>query len=231
MRTAPTEHRASTPRAKIGTAIGLLLIVAYGLGALAHRGVSLGSIHDDLQAIVRDWLLVLILAVIGLGIEKHTPRFFGLRRPGWRDLLALLAFLVVTAVITALVTQLPAVAAALRQVKMTGLAAVPLGVRVALVLTAAACEEFIFRGFLIEEVGAWTGSIPLAACLSLILFVVPHAWIYGFTLALAVPAVLGGSLTLLYLWRRNLPICMLMHAIVDGLPLIVVPLLTRAHGG
>lgn len=231
MRTVPTEHRAAPPRARIGTAIGLALIVAYGLGALAHRGVSLGSVHDDLQAIVRDWLVVLILAVIGLGIEKHPPRFFGLRRPGWRDLLALLAFFVVTAVITTLVTQLPTVNGELRQIKMAGLAAVPLGVRVALVLTAAACEEFIFRGFVIEEVAEWSGSMPLAAGLSLILFVVPHAWIYGFSLALAVPAILGGSLTLLYLWRRNLPICMLMHAIVDGIPLIAIPLLTRAHGG
>jgi len=40
--------------------------------------------------------------------------------------------------------------------------------------------------------------------------------------------VIGAVLTVLYLWRRNLPACMLMHAIIDGFFLILVPALT--HG-
>jgi len=35
---------------------------------------------------------------------------------------------------------------------------------------------------------------------------------------------MGAALTLLYLWRRNLPVCMLMHAIVDGIFVILVPM-------
>ena len=45
---------------------------------------------------------------------------------------------------------------------------VPLSLRAGLVLTAGICEEFIYRGFAIEELGALAGSRWLAALISLI---------------------------------------------------------------
>ena len=218
-------------RRRIGAALGLALILAYVLSVLLRHHVSIGRASDDLEAIALDWLLVLALVIIAVALEQHSLRRFGLRTPHWRDGLAMGVTLLVTAGLTVLLMQIPAVSAPLRHLTLPGVASVPFGVRLALVLTAAACEEFIFRGFLIEELGDWSGSVPLAAGVSLALFVLPHAWLYGFTLALTVPAMLGGGLTLLYLWRRNLPVCMLMHAIIDGLPLLLVPLLNHPHGG
>src|SRR6185437_16182067 len=60
------------------------------------------------------------------------------------------------------------------------LSGVPLSLRADLVLTAGICEEFIYRGFAIEELGALAGSRWLAALVSLIFFTLPHARLYGF---------------------------------------------------
>jgi len=68
----------------------------------------------------------------------------------------------------------------------------------------------------------------LAGLLSLILFTVSHGWLYGFSAALIIPGFVGAVLTGLYLWRRNLPSCMLMHVIIDGLFIVLIPALMRA---
>jgi len=108
------------------------------------------------------------------------------------------------------------------------LAAVPLGLRIVVVLTAAICEEFIYRGFGIEELAYLTGRRWLAGLLSLILFTVSHAGLYGISAALIIPGLVGAVLTGLYLWRRNLLSCMLMHAIMDGIFVIVIPAAMQA---
>jgi uncharacterized protein len=213
------------------TLLGMGLILVYCIAPLIRRHVSIADPHDDLRAIGYDWALVLVLALIGLVAQKRRAAFFGLRSPGWRDLLAMLGVFLVTAVVVVFVVQLPVVQMTMRKIRTPDFMAAPFDLRLGLVLTAAICEEFIFRGFIIEQVKEWSGSLPFAVGLSLILFVVPHAWLYGFTAALLVPAVLGIALTLLYLWRRNLPVCMVMHAAVDGYSLLLVPALMRAHGG
>jgi len=103
------------------------------------------------------------------------------------------------------------------------LAAVPVGLRIAVVLTAAICEEFIYRGFGIEELAYLTGKRWLAGLLSLTLFTVSHAGLYGISVALIIPGLVGAVLTGLYLWRRNLLSCILMHAIIDGIFVVVIP--------
>jgi membrane protease YdiL (CAAX protease family) len=64
---------------------------------------------------------------------------------------------------------------------------------------------------------------------SLILFTVAHSGLYGFSAALILPGIAGAMITLLYLWRRNLPVCMLMHGIIDAIPLLVVPAVMSHH--
>lgn len=213
------------------TLLGMALVVVYCITPLIHRNVSLHSARDDLHTIATDWTFVAALAVIGFAGQKRTVGFFGLRVPSRRDLRTMLFALVGAAVVTVLVSNVPAIQRSLRSITKFDIASIPFAVRVGLVLTAGICEEFIFRGFIIEQIGAWTGSLAAGAGISLLRFVVPHAWLYGFTVALVVPATLGGALTLLYLWRRNLPVCMLMHAILDGTMLLLVPTFSRAHGG
>ncbi len=216
---------------RIWTLLGMALILVYCITPLIHRNVSLQSVRGDLQAIGKDWTLVAVLAVIGFAGQKRAAGFFGLRVPSRRDLRSMLLVLVAAAILTALVNSLPLVQSSLRSIPKFDFAGIPFAVRVGLVLTAGVCEEFIFRGFIIEQIGEWTGSRAAGAGISLVLFVVPHAWLYGFTVALVIPATLGGALTVLYVWRRNLPVCMLMHAILDGTMLLLVPALARSHGG
>jgi membrane protease YdiL (CAAX protease family) len=225
----PYPPRRVSPRVWQWGALGMALVIAYCIGPLIARHVSLASVHDNLAAITRDWILVAILAVIGLVGQQRSAEFFGLRVPLWRDFAAMLGVFVATAALVVLVSGIPAVQVALRRISNPDFMRVPFDVRLALVLTAGICEEFIFRGFVIEQIAEWTGSLSLGAGISLLLFVVPHAWLYGFTAGLAIPALLGASLTLLYVWRRNLPVCMLMHAMMDGYSLLLVPALMRAH--
>jgi membrane protease YdiL (CAAX protease family) len=56
-----------------------------------------------------------------------------------------------------------------------------------------------------------------------------HVASYGLTPALVFPAILGAFLTLLYLWRRNLPYCIVLHAILDGVSLFLGPAPMRSH--
>lgn len=232
------DHSAATGRQPAGrtsvhlwTVLGLAVVLAYALTPLMQRNVSLGHTHDDLAAISRDWIVVAVLAILGFGFQRRNAGFFGLRMPGRRDVLTMFAFFAVTAVLVVGLSAIPPIHRALLAIPNQHFATVPFGVRLSLVLTAGICEEVIFRGYLIEQIRDWTGSISVGAWTSLILFSLPHAWLYGFTLGLLIPAVLGGSLILLYVLRRNLPVCILMHAMVDGYSLLLVPALMRAHGG
>jgi membrane protease YdiL (CAAX protease family) len=110
------------------------------------------------------------------------------------------------------------------------LAALPITLRVALVCTAGLCEEFLYRGFAIEEIGRLSGSRWLGAGISLLAFTLAHGGLYGWTSALLIPFAIGTALTLLYMWRRNLPVCMLMHAGTDAWGLIVLPLFASHLG-
>jgi membrane protease YdiL (CAAX protease family) len=62
-----------------------------------------------------------------------------------------------------------------------------------------------------------------------IFFGLGHVGTYGFSTAVFLPMTIGFVITLLYMWRNNLPLCMLMHTIIDSLSLLLVPALTK-HG-
>jgi len=115
------------------------------------------------------------------------------------------------------------------QFDMHKLAAVRFAVRFGLVLTAAVSEEFLYRGYGIEELAHLTGNYSIAGLLSLLIFTASHAGLYGFSRSLIIPCLVGAVLTGLYLWRRNLPACMLMHFLMDGLFLLLVPTLAGAR--
>lgn len=207
------------------------LIVAFGWNyALTGRSHDLANIHDDLLTIAAEWSVVIILAIIAFGFQKRSARDFGLRRAGWRDVLVMIGVLVCSYVVTAIATRFVTMPAwATSADAMRRLLSVPFSVKLGLVLTAGICEEFMYRGFAIEELGGLTGSVWLAGFISWLGFSLAHMGLYGFTPALVIPAALGAFLTLLYLWRRNLPVCMLMHCILDGFSLLILPALLAGH--
>jgi membrane protease YdiL (CAAX protease family) len=226
---AHTGTRMNLTGYRASAIIGLL--VAFGWNyLLAGRSHDLADIHVELGTMIAEWTVVIVLAIIAFGIQKRRPRDFGLGKFGWRELLGMLAALVAAYVLTAVASRfvtMPAWATSPQTIRR--LASVPFSLRLGLVLTAAICEEFMYRGFAIEELAGLTGSLWLAGLISWLGFSFAHAGLYGFAPALIIPAILGGFLTLLYLWRRNLPVCMLMHFILDGFALMVLPVLLAGH--
>jgi uncharacterized protein len=171
--------------------------------------------------ICTEWLVALILATIAFVIQRRSRLLFGLRMFGWRDLLWMLAALAATGILGGIATMFVRIPAS--ATVDLHLSAVPFALRLGLVVTAGICEEFMYRGFGIEELAVFTGNRWIAGLVSLILFTVAHSGLYGFSPALILPGIAGAMITLLYLWRRNLPVCMLMHTIIDAIPLLIVP--------
>jgi uncharacterized protein len=207
--------------AGLAVAFGWPLLFAIP-GLSAHK---LTNIRDDVVNIGVKWAVLLVLCIIAFFIRRWRPSDLGIRRLGLADTLAALGGLILAFVLSGIASHIVAMPTSLSDLRK--LAAVPLGLRIGLVLTAAVCEEFIYLGYAIGELAYLTGSRWVAGSLSLLVFTLSHVGLYGVSRALIVPALVGAVLTGLYLWRRNLPACMLMHALMDGIFLILVPAMAR----
>jgi uncharacterized protein len=220
------EAWAARQSQRVYAVIGVLIAMGWPFVKVLvypEPGSALASVRDDVRTIVIEWSVVLILSIIAFGLQGLRPAYFRLRIFNWRDVLIMLAAFVAALMFSGAVSRLvTAPKFDLRQA-----AAIPIAVRAGLVLTAAVCEEFMFRGFAIEEIGALVGNRWIGAVLSLVFFGLGHVGVYGFSTALLIPMSVGLVITLLYMFRNNLPVCMLMHAMVDGLFLILIPTLVH----
>lgn len=91
----------------------------------------------------------------------------------------------------------------------------PFWLQFAVVTRAAISEEVLFRGYGMERLGQWTGSMWLAAVVTWAIFTFAH--ISGWGLPVIIVAGWGGLvLTAFYLWRRNLWANMLLHWLTDA---------------
>ena len=79
--------------------------------------------------------------------------------------------------------------------------------------TAGFTEEFVFRGYLQQQLEAWTGSSTAALLLQAVGFGIGHA--YQGIRNVAVITGLGALYGLLFLWRRSTRPGMLAHAWSD----------------
>jgi len=218
----------SGPPTRLSALMGVIVAFGWPL-LLLIPGLSthqISNIHDDIVNISEKWLVVIVLCVIAFRVQRRRPSEFGIRILGWRDGLAAFAGVISAFVLSGVASRIVAMPSSLTDLQK--IAAVPLYLRIAVVLTAAVCEEFMYRGFGIEELAYLTGKRWSAGLLSLILFTFSHAGLYGQSAALIIPALVGAVLTGLYLWRRNLPSCVLMHAIMDGIFIIVIPAMVQA---
>jgi len=89
-----------------------------------------------------------------------------------------------------------------------------LAVFLVMALSAGFCEELIFRGYLMRQFSAWTGSRTAGLLLQGIVFGLAHAYYRWVMVAITVLAWLLG---LLARWRRSLLPGMLFHAVQDSL--------------
>jgi membrane protease YdiL (CAAX protease family) len=157
------------------------------------------------------WTWTAVIALIVFGIQRRSPKFIGLRGFRAYDAVELLAALIVALVLIGLIgrfiTRTPPEA-------LDDEVEVALWIRLAIAVTAGITEEFLYRGFLIEEGGQLIGSRPVAGVVQAVAFAAGH-WDQGWAWAFLSPGLFGTVLTLWYFRRRSLPLCMLLHAFFD----------------
>lgn len=99
----------------------------------------------------------------------------------------------------------------------------PVWATLLIVVRAGIAEEVFYRGFAIERLELLTGNRWIAATIPLIFFAGLHyrQGLAGILIAL----ILGGILTGLYLWKRNLTANIIAHFLIDFVPNVALPLL------
>lgn len=101
----------------------------------------------------------------------------------------------------------------------------PFVYRCFLVITAAVTEEVLYRSYAVGIGQLLFGSIWVACAVSVIAFTLAH-FMWG--LAHLVPVFVSAVvLTLLFVFTRNLWLCILAHAIVDSAGFLAVPAAAR----
>jgi membrane protease YdiL (CAAX protease family) len=194
------------------------LVLAWGLPELGllswlSPGDALGArlgreaIWWAFGAIVLIWVIrVERLPLSSIGLKRPTPGTFG-----WG-----LVFVVpmIASVMLSYAIIFPALGLHQNMATTRSLIAVPLWLQTATMIRAGVVEEILYRGYPIERLTTLTGRRWIAALLSAAAFVVVHiaAWGYAQLIVVAFGAVI---LTGLYLWRRDLPACMIAHALTD----------------
>jgi membrane protease YdiL (CAAX protease family) len=100
------------------------------------------------------------------------------------------------------------------------MAALPYGLRFAIVLRAGIVEEILFRGYGIERLRELIGNKYVAGAITLAVFSLAHLSHWGLA-QIVVAAAAGFVLTVLYIWRRDLGTNMVAHFLVDGAQLLL----------
>ncbi len=90
------------------------------------------------------------------------------------------------------------------------------------VAVVAVAEETMFRGYMMLRLNDLTGSMTAAVIISSGVFALGH----GYEGAASVGAVfvLGVLLALIYIWRKSLVAPVVLHFLIDFLPLVLLPL-------
>lgn len=217
-------------RKLFATLAGLVVALGRPFVAMLFSGASgskdLSNPRQDYRVLLSEWIIT--LAVIGIILlwERRPLRSAGFAAIHGRDALVGAAVFVVGLVCVGIVTA-RVHSGNLGPEQMRKIGEVPVWLRLALLLTAGFCEELLFRSYPIERLRELTGNIWWGAVITLVLFTAGHIPVYGLTLGLLIPFVLGGWLTLLYVWRRNLLVNVAVHALFDAVGLLLVPALAQ----
>lgn len=210
------------------------LIVAIGL-ALSYSPTWLPRIFRELgidpgfegpsASIVWNVLAVSLLLGYVLFIERRPLASLGLRRPRGKDLeWALYLFGFYMAWQWVVLTFWPAA----EDSGTASITSLPVAAVVGMIVSAAVCEEILYRGYPIERLSELTRRPWIAYALTVPLFVAPHIVFFG-TQWLWTAGVGAMVLYVLYAKTRNLPACMLLHLCIN-LP-ILIPTIAHKLGG
>jgi len=194
----------------------LTLLVAFALplpGWLA-RGEGLTA---EVERELVYWALTLVLLGYVVWVERRPLASIGLVLPT-RSTIALGALgglAMVGGMAFIYLVVFPGLGVRANDPGTSTIAALPLWLRVLIIVRAATFEEVFFRGFAIERLTEVGGSRPAAAAISLVVFTFEHLSYWGWA-HLLVAGFGGAVLTALYLWRRDLGANMVAHLLTDA---------------
>jgi membrane protease YdiL (CAAX protease family) len=206
------------------TLIGLAVALLFGpaiLLAVRRLGGDALSLWPRLAL----WLLALACVLIAAHAVPRWQAAIGLKRPAWGTFTAALAGVV--AVLAAwpalqVMQKLSGGTPTVQTGQFLRLAALPVGYRCFLVLTAGVTEEVLYRGYGIGVgAGVLGGAMP-ALAVSLAVFTVAH---FSWGPAHLVSVLWAGAvLSMLFVASGDLLACVAAHTVVDAVGLVFAPM-------
>lgn len=194
------------------------LLIAYIPNYISHvsrlTGIEFGP-QGPPSVILWNWAVVGILLAYIFQVEGRGLTSIRFTRPNRKDVLWAIVF-GITGIIVQMVLS-TVLNPPLGNTKT--LLTYSLPVIIALIVTTATTEEILFRGYVVERLEELTGRLWLAVGFSFVVFVIPHITFFG-PLWLITNGMNVVLLYFLYVWRRNLVACMIMHLIGNSLLLI-----------
>ena len=173
-------------------------------------------------------LAVLVIAATNIGAWRV---YLGLEWPTWQTLgLAILATAVLFILLGAYTSlRSKSGSASPEQLELQqNLLRLPFSRRCFVVITAAVTEEVLCRGYAIGVGQHLFGSVWLACILSVVVFTLAHfRWGFAHLIPVFFCALV---ITLLFVFTQNLLACIIVHALLDGVGVLVMPvIMARKH--
>jgi len=204
------------------------LFIVFGVSSFfnLYLGLELDTLKDHLRIVlglIEQWLVVAVLILLIFYWEHRPLSSIGFKKISKPDIFW--GFIVLVIGCTSFLITGPLVSSlnlVSQSSEISGVLSVPLGLRILMVLTAGITEEIIFRGYLIERLNSFTRRLFISAVISFFAFTIFHIpfWGIGATIQVGVWAI---PVTILYVRRRNLTICILVHILTNAT--VLVPLL------
>jgi membrane protease YdiL (CAAX protease family) len=180
-------------------------------------GIS-SRLSSYFTVLVQEWFVVLL---IWLALRRRGRSIASLVSGRWqalgsffRDLGLAVGFLIVAIPLVGILAYLFGGGANSALENITPKTGFELVVWLGMSATGGFCEELVFRGYLTQQFGAWTGSLLCAVVLQGMVFGLAHGYYHKIMIVVMVQ---GWLLGVLAYWRKSLRPGMLAHGLQDGI--------------
>jgi len=218
---AATDRKAlALPEWHTAALLGMIAALV-GLSTRLHGATQSGESHRLVGYLVVaafEWTMAAWIVagcrMQGKSVLCLLGEFTARSRTILRDFGLAVGFLVLANVVLGLVRRLVAATPSDSVRNLLPQTAMETAAFLGLTVTAAFCEELIYRGYLQRQFTVWTGSIPIGLVFQSIVFGASHAY-QGLGMVLVI-AVYGCLFGLLATWRKSLRPGMIAHLMQDA---------------